>query len=68
MVSGGTQGCGEGIALACAEEGAVGVAICGRQEVKGAAVAAAIEARGTKALYVKVCVWRARVRPPSAVV
>lgn len=54
MVSGGTQGCGEAIALACAEEGAAGVAICGRQEDKGAAVVKEIEARGSKGLYVKV--------------
>jgi hypothetical protein len=54
VVSGGTQGCGEAIAIACAEEGAAGVIICGRQEAKGAAVSAEIEARGAKALYVKV--------------
>jgi NAD(P)-dependent dehydrogenase (short-subunit alcohol dehydrogenase family) len=53
VVSGGTQGCGEGIAIACAEEGAEAVVICGRQEAKGAAVSAQIEARGAKALYVK---------------
>lgn len=53
VVSGGTQGCGEAIAIACAEEGAEGVIICGRQEDKGAAVAQEIEKRGSKALYVK---------------
>ena len=54
VVSGGTQGCGEAIALACAEEGAAGVIICGRQEAKGAAVSAEIEQRGAHSLYVKV--------------
>merc|ERR1712072_1443060 len=53
VVSGGTQGCGEGIAIACAHEGAEGVVICGRQADKGAAVAAAIEEIGSQALYVK---------------
>merc|ERR1719272_1104135 len=41
VVSGGTQGCAEGIV------------ICGRQADKGAAVAAAIEEIGSQALYVK---------------
>ena len=54
VVSGGTQGCGEAIAIVCAEEGAAGVVICGRQEAKGAAVSAEIEQRGAKPLYVKV--------------
>jgi len=40
--------------VACAEEGAAGVAICGRQEAKGAAVCELIAARGAKPLYVKV--------------
>jgi NAD(P)-dependent dehydrogenase (short-subunit alcohol dehydrogenase family) len=53
VVSGGTQGCGEAIAIACAEEGAAGVVICGRQEDKGAAVAEEIRSRGAEPLYVK---------------
>jgi len=53
VVSGGTQCCGEMIALTCAHEGAAGIVICGRQADKGAAVAAAIEAVGSEALYVK---------------
>jgi len=53
VVAGGTQGLGEAIAYACAEEGAAGVAICGRSEVNGGAVAQNLEKIGTKALYVK---------------
>jgi len=53
VISGGTQGCGEGIALACAHEGAAGITICGRQVDKGEAVVAALEAIGTQALFVR---------------
>jgi len=53
VVSGGTQGLGETIALAAAEEGAAALIICGRSEENGRKVAAAIEAKGAKALYVK---------------
>ena len=40
VISGGTQGCGAGIARVCAHEGAEGIAICGRSEANGAKVAA----------------------------
>lgn len=53
IVTGGTQGCGEGIALALADEGAAGITICGRQEAKGANVKAALEAKGCRAVYVR---------------
>jgi len=53
VISGGTQGLGEAIAYACAEEGAAGVAVCGRNEENGAQVAANIEKRGAKGVYVK---------------
>ena len=44
VVTGSTQCCGEGIALALADEGARAVTVCGRQEDKGKAVVAALEA------------------------
>lgn len=53
IVTGGTQGCGECIARTLADEGAAGITICGRQEAKGVAVAAALEAKGCKAEYVR---------------
>jgi NAD(P)-dependent dehydrogenase (short-subunit alcohol dehydrogenase family) len=53
LVTGGTQGCGEGILHACADEGAAGLVFCGRQEELGAAVQASLEAKGVAALYVK---------------
>jgi NAD(P)-dependent dehydrogenase (short-subunit alcohol dehydrogenase family) len=52
IVTGGTQGVGEGIALQAAAEGAAGIAICGRNAERGARVAAALEARGTAGLFV----------------
>ena len=52
-MTGSTQGCGESIAYACADEGAEGVVVCGRQDALGQAVAAEVEARGAKSLYVK---------------
>jgi len=53
VISGGTQGCGAGIARVCAHEGAEGIAICGRSEANGAKVAAELEALGATALYVR---------------
>ena len=53
IVTGGTQGLGEALALYAAEHGAAGVVLCGRQEEKGAAVAAAVEALGCPAHYVR---------------
>lgn len=49
LVTGGTQGIGEGIARAAAEAGAAGVCITGRDPQRGAAVAAAL---GTRAHFV----------------
>ena len=53
IVTGGTQGIGKATALYAAECGAGGIVICGRQEDKGRAVAAAIEDRGCPGLYVR---------------
>jgi NAD(P)-dependent dehydrogenase (short-subunit alcohol dehydrogenase family) len=52
IVTGGTQGVGEAIAIDAAESGAAGVVICGRQQEKGAAVVEAIEAAGSQGLFV----------------
>lgn len=52
VVTGGTQGVGEAVALHAAENGAGGVVICGRQQAKGEAVVAAIEKLGAPALFV----------------
>jgi NAD(P)-dependent dehydrogenase (short-subunit alcohol dehydrogenase family) len=53
IVTGGTQGVGEAVALRAAQSGAAGVVICGRQEDKGAAVAARIKELGCDAQYVR---------------
>lgn len=55
VVTGSTQGLGEGIALRCAALGAAGVVITGRHEARGRAVARAVEANGgaSKALFVR---------------
>ena len=53
VVTGSTQGLGEGIALGCTAQGALGVVITGRSADKGQKVCAALEARGTRALFVK---------------
>ena len=52
IVTGGTQGVGEAVALHAAECGAAGIVICGRQQDKGRAVAAAIEAMDCPAEFV----------------
>lgn len=52
IVTGGTQGIGEAVALHAARAGAAGVVICGRQKDKGAAVATRIEESGAQAEYV----------------
>lgn len=52
LITGGTQGIGEGIALACAEAGAAGVAITGRDAERGKAVVAALSTAGVKCHFV----------------
>lgn len=53
IVTGGTQGVGEAIALDAAQSGAAGVVICGRQSEKGDAVAAAVQSAGSEGLFVE---------------
>ena len=53
IVTGGTQGCGKCVALTLADEGAKGITICGRQDAKGRQVAAELERRGCRALFLK---------------
>ena len=52
LVTGGTQGIGEAVAMALARAGAKGLVICGRNREGGARVKAAIEAAGATADYV----------------
>lgn len=52
LVTGGTQGIGEGCALAAAEAGAAAVCITGRNADRGAAVVARLRALGARAHFV----------------
>jgi NAD(P)-dependent dehydrogenase (short-subunit alcohol dehydrogenase family) len=52
LVTGGTQGIGEAVALAAAESGAAAIAITGRNAERGAAVVTALTAEGTRAHFV----------------
>ncbi|MGE0005601.1 MAG: SDR family oxidoreductase [Parvibaculaceae bacterium] len=53
IVTGGTQGLGEATAYLLADRGAAGLVICGRSEKNGEKVRAALEKKGTKAVFVK---------------
>ena len=53
LATGGTQGIGEAAALHAARNKAAGVVICGRQQDKGRAVAARLEALGCEAEFVR---------------
>ena len=53
IVTGGTQGLGEGIARHLADLGAAGLVICGRNEKRGQAVAADLTAAGSRAVFVQ---------------
>ena len=52
IVTGGTQGLGEGIASLLVERGAKGLVICGRNADKGRAVAARLSSQGCRTEYV----------------
>lgn len=51
LITGGTQGMGEGIALAAAEAGAAAIGITGRNVGRGAAVVTALRGLGAKAHF-----------------
>ena len=51
LITGGTQGIGEGCALAAAEAGAGAITITGRHEARGAAVVAKLQALGARAHF-----------------
>jgi len=53
IVTGSTQGVGEGIAIHAARNGAAGIVVCGRQEDKGEVVAERLREMGSQAEYVK---------------
>ncbi|MDH3660412.1 MAG: SDR family oxidoreductase [Alphaproteobacteria bacterium] len=52
VITGGTQGLGEGVARLFAARGAVGLAICGRNAERGEAIAAELSEAGTKTIFV----------------
>lgn len=54
VVTGGTQGVGENVALQLAERGASGVVITGRNAERGEEVAETLRGLGTKSLFVEV--------------
>jgi NAD(P)-dependent dehydrogenase (short-subunit alcohol dehydrogenase family) len=53
IVTGSTQGLGEGICRRLADEGAAGIVVTGRNESRGHAVCASLAASGTSALFVR---------------
>ena len=52
IITGGTQGLGEGIARHLADLGAAGLVVCGRNEKRGQAVAADLAKAGSRAVFV----------------
>lgn len=52
VITGGTQGLGEAVALCFAEAGAAGIVITGRNAARGEAVRARLESLGAKAVFV----------------
>lgn len=55
VVTGGTQGCGEGVTRLLIDEGAAGVVICGRSEANGNAVATSVNesVASSRVIYVR---------------
>ena len=53
IITGGTQGVGEGVARQAAECGAAGIVTCGRNRINGEKVAAALKEKGCQAEYVE---------------
>jgi NAD(P)-dependent dehydrogenase (short-subunit alcohol dehydrogenase family) len=52
LITGAAQGCGEGIALELAAEGAAGITVCDLNAAKGQAVVQALEQSGCRAIFV----------------
>lgn len=53
VITGGTQGLGEGVARLFAARGAAGLAICGRNATRGEAIARELSDAGTKTIFVQ---------------
>ncbi|MEM7042075.1 MAG: SDR family oxidoreductase [Pseudomonadota bacterium] len=53
VITGGTQGLGEGVARLMAARGAEGLVICGRNADRGEAIASELSDAGTKTVFVK---------------
>ncbi len=53
VVTGGTQGLGEAVAMLFARSGAAGIVICGRNAERGEQVRKALAALGTDAIFIK---------------
>ena len=53
LVTGGTQGIGEGVAKKLAANGAAGITICGRNAQRGQQVTASLQGSGCESLFVK---------------
>jgi NAD(P)-dependent dehydrogenase (short-subunit alcohol dehydrogenase family) len=54
LITGSTQGVGEAVARRLVDEGATGIAVCGRNEQRGGAVVADLVAAGADAVFIPV--------------
>ena len=58
IITGSTQGVGEGVAMQAAECGAAGIVTCGRNRANGESVAAALQEKGCHSEYVQADLGR----------